>query len=116
MKKQYRVKKSTEIESILKNRKYSSNQYFTVYKKNNLETSHFRYAMSVNKKIGKAVVRNRLKRQVRAIVRNLNIIDNTDVFIIVRNKVLDITFKEMTNELKTLFKKLKLIKKGENND
>lgn len=116
MKKQYRVKKSKEIENILKNKKYSSNPYFTIYKKNNLETSHFRYAMSVNKKIGHAVVRNRLKRQIRAIIRDFNIIDNVDIFIIVRNKILDISFNEMQIKLKELFKKQKLIKKGENDD
>jgi len=116
MKKQYRVKKSSEIESILKNRKYSSNSYFTIYKKNNKETSHFRYAMSVNKKIGHAVVRNRLKRQVRAIIREFNIIDNVDIFIIVRNKILNLSFQEMKKQLEDLFKKQKLIKKGENDD
>ena len=116
MKKQYRVKKSNEIESILKNRKYSSNSFFTVYKKNNPETSHFRYAMSVNKKIGHAVVRNRLKRQIRAIIREFNIIDNVDIFIIVRNKILNLSFQEIKKQLEDLFKRQKLIKKGENDD
>ncbi|MBR3618027.1 MAG: ribonuclease P protein component [Acholeplasmatales bacterium] len=111
MKKQYRVKKNQEIELILKNKKYSSNQYFTLYKRTNPETSHFRYAISVGKKIGNAVLRNKIKRQVTAIIDNLNLnLDsNTDVFIIVRPKVLEIDFNTMKSQLEYLFNKQKLL-------
>ncbi len=117
MKKQYRVKKSSEIEKILKEKKSFSNSYFSVYKRNNPETSHFRYAISVGKKLGNAVLRNRLKRQIRAIVDkfNLNLNLNTDVFIIAKGKLLEIDFREMQTQLEYLFKKQKLIK-GEKND
>ena len=37
MKKQYRVKKNQEIESILKEKKYVANTYFSIYKKKNSE-------------------------------------------------------------------------------
>ena len=73
MKKEYRVKKNQEIENILKNRKYSANSYFSVYKMTNPKTSHFRYAISVGKKIGKAVERNYLKRRITAILNQINI-------------------------------------------
>lgn len=117
MKKQYRVKKSNEIESILKEKHYFSNMYFSVYKRKNPETSHFRYAISVGKKIGNAVTRNRVKRQIRAIVdtMNLKIEQNTDVFIIAKGKILDLSYQEMQTQLEYLFKKQKLIK-GEKND
>ena len=52
MKKEYRIKKSKEIEEVLKNKKYASNPYFSIYIKENNENHHFRYAISVNKKIG----------------------------------------------------------------
>lgn len=117
MNKQYRVKKSQEIETILNRRICSANMYFSVYKMNNPKTSHFRYAISVGKKIGKAVVRNRVKRQITAILNELNLkLDsNTDVFIIVKAKVLDLTYLEMLKQLEYLFTKQKLIK-GEKND
>ena len=99
MKKEYRIKKSKEIEDVLKNKRYAANPYFTIYIKENNENHHFRYAISVNKKIGKAVVRNRLKRQVRSIISQINIKDNIDVFIIVRSKVLDIDFNEMNKQI-----------------
>ena len=86
MKKQYRVKKSEEIEKIIKEKNYKSNPYITLYKKENTETGHFRYAISVGKKIGNAVERNRIKRLITAVIDNLNIdLDSsTDVFIIAR--------------------------------
>ena len=118
MNKQYRVKKSEEIEKIIQEKIYSSNQYFSVYKKYNSETSHFRFAISVGKKLGNAVVRNKLKRQIRAIVSSLNIkLDtNTDVFIIAKVKVLELSYDEMLKQLEYLFTKQKLIIKGAKND
>lgn len=116
MKKQYRVKKSQEIEKILNTGRYAYDTYFTVYKINNPETINFRYAISVGKKLGNAVLRNRIKRQIRAIIDSfdidLNI--NIDVFIIAKKKVVEIDFLTMENSLKNLFKKQKLIK-GEKN-
>ena len=116
MKKQYRVKKSKDIEIILKNHKFSSSPYFTLYIKENHETNHFRYAMSVGKKIGNAVVRNKIKRQIRAIVRTLLVLPNYDVFIVVREKSKLLDFQTMKKEIIALFKRQKLLMKGENND
>ena len=111
MKKQYRVKQSQEIELILKENKKVYNPYFSLYKKQNPETSHFRYAISVGKKIGNAVVRNRVKRQVTAIIDSLklNLDSNTDVFVIVRPRVLELEFKDMEKQLEYLFKKHKIL-------
>jgi len=117
MKKQYRVKKNQEIELILKNKKYAANSYFAVYKRINPETSNFRYAISVGKKIGNAVVRNKIKRQVTAIIDNLNINlnSNTDVFVIVRSKVNELDFVNMKKQLEYLFNKQRLLQ-GDKND
>lgn len=116
MKKEYRVKKSKEIEEILKRKRFSSNSYFIVYVKEQNETSHFRYAMSVSKKIGDAVIRNRLKRQIRAIMRNFIIKEGYDLFIIARNPIKTISFLQMSDQLEFLLQKQKLLVKGENND
>ena len=116
MKKQYRVKKSKEIEQILKNHRFSSSPYFTLYIKEQHETNHFRYAMSVGKKIGNAVVRNHIKRQIRAVLRMFNVIPTVDVFIVARGKVNDLNFEGIQRELNYLFQKQKLLVKGEKND
>ncbi len=112
MKKEYRIKKNKEIEEVIKNKEYYTNRYFIIYLKKNLKTTHFRYAISVGKKLGKAVTRNRIKRQIVAIIdnSNINFEENNDVFIIVKKNVLDIDFSTMGFELNYLFKKHKLLK------
>jgi len=116
MKKEYRVKKNEEIKEILDEKHYYSNKYFTVYKKHNLKTTHFRYAISIGKKLGHAVMRNRIKRQIVSIIDNSNI-DTTlpeDIFIIVRPTILSINYEEMRKELNYLFIKQKIIKEKPN--
>ena len=117
MKKEYRVKKNQEIELILKNKVYKTNQYFSVYKRINKETSHFRYAISVGKKIGNAVNRNKYKRKIINALSALNIkLDtNVDVFIIAKAAICNIDYNIIYKELAYLFKKLDLLQ-GETNE
>ncbi len=117
MKKQYRVKKNQEIEAILANKKSYYNPYFSIYKMNNPKTSHFRYAISVGKKIGNAVERNRLKRLIRAALLEVNIPldNNVDIFIIARPKAKDLAFADLVKQIEYLLSKLHIIK-GEKND
>ena len=117
MKKLYRVKDNKEIKRILDARNISSTPYFSLYTLKNLETSHIRYAISVSKKIGNAVVRNRLKRQITAVIdnSNLDIDNNVDFFILVRSKILELDYQGIYKNLNYLFNKQKLIK-GEKNE
>lgn len=116
MKKIYRVKKNEEIEKILNNKNSSANSCFIIYSIKTDETKHFRYAVSVSKKIGNAVVRNRLKRQVRALIRQFEVVDGVDFFIIVRAKALKLDFERLKIEMNYLLQKQKLLRKGEKND
>lgn len=113
MNKQYRVKKSTEIEEILKHKKSYANKYFVVYKKENYEAKNFRYAISVGKKIGKAYLRNYVKRQVRSIIDSiLEPSLKMDVFVVVRPNVCEISYSEMYKQILYLFNKLNILNKG----
>ena len=114
MKKAYRVKKSSEIEKILKKRQSVGNKYFVVYKNENHEVSHFRFAVSVSKKYGNAVERNKIKRHVREIVAHNNINGQFDFFIVVKIPVKDLSFQERKNQLEKLLERHKLL--GEKNE
>ena len=109
MEKEYRVKKSQEIENILANKNKVGSKNFTIYQKNN-ETNHYRLAISVSKKCGNAVIRNRHKRRIREIIRHQSLLD-CDIFIIAKISSTELTFSEMEKEILYLLRKGNLIKK-----
>ena len=105
MKKEYRVKKNEEFSRIIKKRQSLANHSFIIYYlKNDLD--HSRIGISVSKKLGNAVIRNKIKRQVRMMVQQtVNFKDNYDYIVIVRNKYLDLDFSSNLKELGYLYKK-----------
>ncbi|MFQ8706739.1 MAG: ribonuclease P protein component [Thomasclavelia sp.] len=112
MKKKYRVKKNEDFSHIIKQKQSLANRSFIIYYLKN-DLNHARIGISVSKKLGKAVVRNKIKRQVRVIIQQtINFKDNYDYIVIVRNKYLDLDFNSNLNELKYLYKKI--LKRMEN--
>ncbi|MFI3252689.1 MAG: ribonuclease P protein component [bacterium] len=106
MRKLYRIKKSKEIESILRKKQSYGNKHYILYVTKNIETNHFRLAVSVSKKLGNAVVRNKQKRQIRSIIQGYEKnISNYNLFIIARPGVLESTHQERSIQLKRLLQK-----------
>ena len=110
MKKEYRVKKSSEIEKIMRMKQSKANGHFVIYKNKNHENTHFRFAVSVSKKYGNAVYRNKIKRQVREIISKMDIMDNYDLFIVVRIKANLLSFNESKDLIESLVKKLNILR------
>lgn len=110
MKKEYRVKKSSEIEDIIKKRKSVGNTHFVVYKSENHDQSHFRFAVSVPKKFGNAVQRNKIKRQIREIVAKQDIIDQVDFFIVVKKGASILEFTEIKKSIEWLLNKQNILR------
>lgn len=67
MKKKYRIKKNDEFQEVFKKGKSVANRQFVLYVLDKPEQPYFRIGLSVSKKIGKAVVRNRVKRYIRQV-------------------------------------------------
>ena len=112
MEKAYRIKKNIEIEEILKGKNSVGNKNYVIYIRKNHETNHFRLGMSVSKKIGNAVVRNREKRRIKHVFLSLK--DQLlpyDIFIIARNNSLDLDFMEVNKNITYLLNKKNIIKK-----
>ncbi len=73
---------------------------------NNLEIS--RYGFSVSNRVGGAVIRNRVKRRLREIIRQVNLNSGWDLIIIARPAAAGKEFKELKNSLDNLLIKANL--------
>ena len=104
MKKRFKIKRKEEFQKIIKARKRLVGKGFIVYYSQPLNVSNDRVGISVSKKLGNAVVRNRIKRQVRMMVGEITDFHNgLDVIIIVRNDYLTRSFDENKKELLKLY-------------
>ena len=101
MNKQYRLKNSDEIGSIVQKRqRYYSDIYTLYYTYNNQDT---RVAVVAGKKIGKAVVRNQIKREMREIIRpRLEEFNGIHAVIVAKEKTNHASFQEKSDSLNKL--------------
>lgn len=105
MKKTYRIKKNEDFQTIIKDKNSVSNAKFVVYYKQN--DDHLRVGISVSKKLGNAVVRNKTKRQVRMMVQSVfKKNQKMDFIIIVRNKYLLSSYEDNIKDLNYLYNKI----------
>ncbi|MDD3822085.1 MAG: ribonuclease P protein component [Bacilli bacterium] len=110
MKQKNRIKNNNTFVSIITNHKPIINNYYLLfYVKNNL--SECRFGISVGKRIKKAVTRNKIKRQIRAVLRETmeKIKIPVDVIIIVRPGIEKLSFQDKKENLMSIMKRAKLI-------
>jgi len=116
MKKKFIVKKHMDFTNIINQGKYYKCNYFIVYTLKN-ELDHYRFGISVGKKVGNAVVRNKVKRQMRMIIDNYkkNYQNGKDYIIIIRSNYTNAIFSEIQLAFENIIGKINRISK-ENND
>ncbi len=114
MKKINIIKESRDFDRIIhQNKPYKYKDYIIYIEYNN--ENIYKFGLSVGKKIGNAVTRNKVKRQLKNII-DKNIYKNGfNCIIIVGKGILERTFEEMTTNFNIAIKNLNIIKE-ENNE
>lgn len=108
MDKKHRVCKSSEFLEIMNFKRFYACPSFTLYVKPRKEV-YARIGLSVGKKLGKAHVRNKIKRQVRMMCQEIYSFDeNFDSIILVRPGYLKENYRNNKKRLETLHKKVKI--------
>lgn len=108
MDKFHTVKKSFEFSNIIHNCSFLKNQSYIIYYNKDNGREDYRFGISVSKKLGNAVYRNKYKRQVR------NIIDKYkkyyqkgfDYIIIIRNGYIGLDFESNEKAFLSLILKI----------
>ena len=105
MNKEKILRKSEDFSIIISNQKYFKNKYFSLYYK---ESKNTLYGITVPKKVGKAVIRNKLKRQVKNIIYNNEkyIQSNYNYVIIIKEPALKLDYEGLISNLLDLMKKV----------
>lgn len=113
MKKIFRIKDNDEFQHVFKHGKSFANRQLVIYYVKKSEQQHFRIGISVGKKIGNAVMRNRIKRYLRQAFHELdkNVLPTYDMVIIARQPTRKMNFHEVKKSLIHLLSRERLIKK-----
>ena len=111
MNKLHTVKNNYEFDEIIKNNKAYKYKDYIIYLSKT--TDIYKFGISVGKKIGNAVTRNKYKRQIRSIIDKNKYIDGFNCIIILGKGILNKTYKEMEENLIFAFKKLNIIKEND---
>ena len=112
MKKNFRIKKNEDIAEIIKGKNSVGNKNYIIYTKKDSEANHFRLAMSVSKKLGNAVVRNRQKRLIKQVFSKFKLeILPFDIFVIAKNNSVNLDYLEIENSIVSLLKKANVLNK-----
>jgi ribonuclease P protein component len=99
MRKLYVVKNARDFEKIIKTGKLAKNNSFIIYYSDN-DLPYNRYGISVGKKLGNAVYRNKYKRKIRAIIDNYkkSYINHQDYIIILRGSAKDKEYHDLEKD------------------
>ena len=111
MKKEYRIKKLSEIDCVFKKKMSKGNDCFVIYYDNS-EELHFRFSISIGRKYGNAVERNLSKRRIRQIVAlNKDLISNKLFVVVVKKEASNLSYQEMKEKIEELLIKTKIMEK-----
>lgn len=112
MKKTVSLKKNYEFVRIYKKGRFFAGRYLVIYTMKNPFSAN-RLGITVNKKVGKSVKRNRVKRLIRESYRMYEefVPEGLDIIFVARNVQSEFGYDEIHREMKFLLKKVHAFKK-----
>ncbi len=107
MKKKEIVKNKLDFDKIISQRKFVKSKSFVIYYKNN-SLGYGRFGISVGKKLGNAVFRNKYKRKIRSIIDiyKKDYSNGIDYIIILRGLAKEKSFQELKEDFNNLMSRI----------
>lgn len=108
----HRLKKNKEFQAVFRAGISKANRQFVVYQLDRPDQPSFRFGLSVSKRVGNAVVRNRIKRRIREAMRELEprLSIKKDYVIIARKPTANMSFHEIKSSLVHVFKRAGILR------
>ena len=101
------LKKDSDFRKVYKHGKSIANRYLVMYILKNKSDSS-RVGISISKKVGKAITRNRIRRLIKEVYRldiDSRVKEGYDIVFIARMPSKDATFKDIEKSINNLAKK-----------
>lgn len=102
MKKEHRILKNEQFQTIMKKGTLTKTSLcYGYYAPNDL--NKLRVGVAVSKKVGNAVTRNKIKRQIKAIVRPYIKTHTGDFIIVAKKEIIDSSFDDKGDAIAKIF-------------
>lgn len=102
-----RLTRAGDFASVFRGGKSWSNELLVLFALSNSRPIT-RFGFSVSKRVGRAVVRNRVKRRLRELARAAGVQEGWDLVFISRNRAASATFQELRKAVTDILKRGKL--------
>lgn len=115
MQNKLRLKRKKDFRKVYNYGRSVANRELVMFIMENKRVESYRFGISVSKKIGKAVTRNRVKRLIKeainSFLREYELDNNIDIIIIARTPTANMELYQFEKSLKDIFRKAKLLRK-----
>lgn len=114
LKRNNRLKKRYQFNYVYKSGEHFSGEHVVLYFVSS-KTKSVKIGFAVTKKVGHAVVRNKVRRRLREIMqKHLPFIkQNYNIIVVAKDTITSATFQDLSSEIEKLIKKAKLFKDEE---